>query len=92
MSRAAPSVFVVLRIIMARPVAARVSFGSPADPPRAALGGGAFDTIAQLDRGKLEAGRAWSPHIPLGFARSDSAVGNVSLRRVIASSWVNYHC
>src|ERR1700746_3391607 len=44
-SRAASSMLVVLVIIMAGPAAAQITFGSPADLPRVALGGGAFDVL-----------------------------------------------
>jgi hypothetical protein len=36
---------VALGIVGARPAAAQVTFGSPGDPPRIALGGGAFDIL-----------------------------------------------
>ena len=45
MSRAAAGVLLVLGIVFVRPSAAQVTFGSPADPPRVALGGGAFDVL-----------------------------------------------
>jgi hypothetical protein len=35
----------MLGITFVHPAAAQVSFGSPADPPRVALGGGAFDVL-----------------------------------------------
>ena len=35
----------MLGITFVHPSAAQVSFGSPADPPRVALGGGAFDVL-----------------------------------------------
>jgi lipid A 3-O-deacylase len=45
MSRAAAGVLLVLGIVFVHPSAAQVAFGSPADPPRVALGGGAFDVL-----------------------------------------------
>ncbi len=38
-------VLLMLAMITARSAAAQVSFGSPGDPPRVALGGGAFDLL-----------------------------------------------
>lgn len=34
-----------LSVALVRPAAAQITFGSPADPPRIALGGGAFDVL-----------------------------------------------
>ena len=44
-NRVAMSSLVVLGITAARAAAAQVTFGSPGDPPRVALGGGAFDVL-----------------------------------------------
>jgi len=44
-SRAGLGVLLMLGIITARSAAAQVTFGSPGDPPRVALGGGAFDLM-----------------------------------------------
>ena len=38
-------VLVALSIAAAHPAAAQITFGSPADPPRIAIGGGAFDVL-----------------------------------------------
>lgn len=45
MSRAAVRALLVLGIAFVHPAAAQVTFGSAADPPRVALGGGAFDVL-----------------------------------------------
>jgi hypothetical protein len=45
MSRAAAGVLLVLGIVFVHPSDAQVTFGSHADPPRVALGGGAFDVL-----------------------------------------------
>jgi lipid A 3-O-deacylase len=44
-NRVAMNLLVVLGITAARSAAAQVTFGSPGDPPRLALGGGAFDVL-----------------------------------------------
>jgi lipid A 3-O-deacylase len=44
-TRAALGLPVVLGIAFVRPAVGQVSFGSPGDPPRVALGGGAFDVL-----------------------------------------------
>jgi len=38
-------ILVALGLAMMHPVAAQVTFGSPADPPRIAIGGGVFDVL-----------------------------------------------
>jgi len=40
---AGTGILVALGVATAHPVAAQITFGSPADPPRIAIGGGAFD-------------------------------------------------
>ncbi len=45
MSRAVVGVLLMLGIAFVNPAAAQVTVGSPADPPRVALGGGAFDVL-----------------------------------------------
>jgi lipid A 3-O-deacylase len=44
-TRASLGLLVVLGIAFVHPAAGQVRFGSPADPPRVALGGGAFDVL-----------------------------------------------
>jgi lipid A 3-O-deacylase len=39
------AILVALGVASIHPAAAQVTFGSPADPPRVALGGGAFDVL-----------------------------------------------
>jgi lipid A 3-O-deacylase len=53
-TRAAVGVLLLLGIALVRTAAAQVTFGSPADPPRVALGGGAFDVLPES--GKAGAG------------------------------------
>src|ERR1700752_3167400 len=43
--RAGIGIFIALGIVTMHPAAAQVTFGSPADPPRIAIGGGAFDVV-----------------------------------------------
>ena len=43
--RAGVGLLIALAIAMVRPAAAQITFGSPGDPPRVALGGGAFDVL-----------------------------------------------
>ena len=45
MDRAGLGLLIALGVVAARPTAAQITFGSPADPPRIALGGGAFDVL-----------------------------------------------
>jgi lipid A 3-O-deacylase len=47
--RAGIGIFIALTVATAHPVAAQVTFGSPADPPRIAIGGGAFDVLPNTD-------------------------------------------
>ncbi len=44
-NRAGIGILIALASAMAHSAAAQVTFGSPADPPRIAIGGGAFDVI-----------------------------------------------
>jgi lipid A 3-O-deacylase len=44
-SRAGTGILVALGVATAHPAAAQIVFGSPADPPRIAIGGGAFDVL-----------------------------------------------
>jgi lipid A 3-O-deacylase len=44
-NRAGAGFLVALGFAMGNPAAAQVAFGSPADPPRIAIGGGAFDVL-----------------------------------------------
>ena len=57
-----------LAVAAARPAAAQVVFGSPGDPPRFALGGGAFDVLP--DKKKQHAGTA-------GLALAEYRFGDV---------------
>jgi hypothetical protein len=41
---------VALVLAAAHPAAAQITFGSPADPPRIAIGGGAFDVLPNSNR------------------------------------------
>jgi len=43
--RAGIGLLIALGVASARPATAQISFGSPDDPPRVALGGGAFDVF-----------------------------------------------
>jgi lipid A 3-O-deacylase len=49
-SRASAGVLLALGVASVHPAAAQVTFGSPADPPRIALGGGAFDVLPENKR------------------------------------------
>ncbi|MGH7048573.1 MAG: acyloxyacyl hydrolase [Stellaceae bacterium] len=44
-TRGPTAVLLAFFVLAARPAAAQVSFGSPGDPPRVALGGGIFDIL-----------------------------------------------
>jgi hypothetical protein len=44
-NRTGTGIFIALGVAMAHPATAQISFGSPADPPRIAIGGGAFDVL-----------------------------------------------
>lgn len=44
-AQAASGLLAALGIALANPALAQISFGSPSDPPRIALGGGAFDVL-----------------------------------------------
>ena len=48
--RAGTGILVALGIAAAHPAAAQITFGSPADPPRIAIGGGAFDVLPNSGR------------------------------------------
>src|SRR5215469_14811307 len=52
------------------PAAAQVTFGSPADPPRVALGGGAFDVVPNSSADKPGVG-------PAGLALGEYRFGDV---------------
>ena len=41
---------VALSVAIVHPAAAQIAFGSPADPPRIAVGGGAFDVLPESGR------------------------------------------
>jgi len=43
--RAGTSILIALGVAIAHPATAQITFGSPADPPRIAIGGGAFDVL-----------------------------------------------
>jgi len=44
-NRAGTGILVALVVATTHPAAAQITFGSPADPPRIAIGGGAFDDL-----------------------------------------------
>jgi lipid A 3-O-deacylase len=46
---AGTGILVALGVAIAHPVAAQIAFGSPADPPRIAIGGGAFDVLPHVN-------------------------------------------
>jgi hypothetical protein len=48
--RAGAGFLVALVFAAAQPATAQITFGSPADPPRIALGGGAFDVVPNSNR------------------------------------------
>src|ERR1700739_3738121 len=50
--RAGIGIFIALGIATTHPAAAQVTFGSPADPPRIAIGGGAFDVVPNSSSNK----------------------------------------
>lgn len=54
MRRVGTGVLLGLLLFLARPAAAQITFGSPGDPPRFAIGGGAFDVLP--DKKKQHAG------------------------------------
>ncbi len=54
-NRMAMGLLAVLAIAAARPAAAQVTFGSPGDPPRIALGGGVFDVLPDAKKQHAEA-------------------------------------
>ena len=48
-SRARTGILVALGITTGHSAAAQIAFGSPADPPRIAIGGGAFDVVPHIN-------------------------------------------
>ena len=48
-SRVGTGILIALGVITAHPAAAQIAFGSPADPPRIAIGGGAFDVLPHIN-------------------------------------------
>ena len=48
-SRAGTGILLALGAATAHPAAAQIAFGSPADPPRIAIGGGAFDVLPHIN-------------------------------------------
>ena len=67
-NRAGIGLLIALGFAMAFPAAAQVTFGSPADPPRIAIGGGAFDVLPNRNR----AGSS-----PTGLALAEYRFGDV---------------
>src|SRR5438128_6600376 len=67
-NRAGIGLLIALGFAMAFPAAAQVTFGSPADPPRIAIGGGAFDVLPNRNR----AGTS-----PTGLALAEYRFGDV---------------
>ena len=49
-NRAGTGISVALVVATTHPAAAQITFGSPADPPRIAIGGGAFDVLPNSGR------------------------------------------
>src|SRR5437899_7604089 len=49
-NRTGIGIVIALAAATVHPVAAQVIFGSPADPPRIAIGGGAFDVLPNSNR------------------------------------------
>ena len=47
---AGTGILVALGVAIAHPAAAQITFGSPTDPPRIAIGGGAFDVLPESVR------------------------------------------
>jgi lipid A 3-O-deacylase len=48
-SRAGTGILLALGVAAAHPAGAQIAFGSPADPPRIAIGGGAFDVLPHIN-------------------------------------------
>ena len=68
MNRAGMGMLLILGVIAARSAGAQVTFGSPGDPPRVALGGGAFDVLPDSKK----------PHaITVGLVESEYRFGDV---------------
>ncbi len=65
MNRAGMGMLLMLGIITARPAAAQVTFGSPGDPPRVALGGGAFDVLPDYKKPHATARGLGGERIPV---------------------------
>ena len=61
-------ILVALGVATAHPGVAQVTFGSPADPPRIAIGGGAFDVLPNSNR---------SDSKPTGLALAEYRFGDV---------------
>ncbi len=60
---AATAALLTFAVLAARPAAAQVTLGSPDDPPRIALGGGAFDVLPDKKKpGHGTAGLLWSEY------------------------------
>jgi lipid A 3-O-deacylase len=69
-SRAGTGILVVLGIATVHPAAAQIVFGSPADSPRIAIGGGAFDVVPNSSSNKPGVG-------PTGLALGEYRFGDV---------------
>ena len=67
-NRAGIGLLIALGFAMAFPAAAQVTFGSPADPPRIAIGGGAFDVLPNRNRAGSR---------PTGLALAEYRFGDV---------------
>lgn len=67
-NQAGIAVLLALGIVAARPAAAQISFGSPTDPPRIVLGGGAFDVLPDAKK---------PGHGTTGLALSEYRFGDV---------------
>jgi hypothetical protein len=49
-NRAGSGILIALGVAAAHPAAGQIAFGSPTDPPRIAIGGGAFDVLPNMVR------------------------------------------
>src|SRR6267143_3991486 len=67
-NRAGIGLLIALGFAIAFPAAAQVTFGSPADPPRIAIGGGAFDALPNRNRADSS---------PTGLALAEYRFGDV---------------
>jgi hypothetical protein len=69
-NRTGTGIFIALGIATAHPATAQITFGSPADPPRIAIGGGVFDVVPNSASNKPGVG-------PTGLALGEYRFGDV---------------